>query len=399
MRIRVNVNLSTLRARVAALAASLALGAIPVAAGAATSCTWSIVPSVDGGTNGNVLYGAGASTIDDAWAVGSYTLNGAQTPLTEHWTGAKWTRFAAPNAGPYDNVLAGVAVLTATNTWAVGYYYTGSRNEPLIEHWNGVKWSVFLSPTISSTYGAQLNAVAFVSPTNIYAVGWIYTSYSGTTQSLIEHWNGAAWTVVPSPNVTGSIVENLGSISVVNADDIWVGAVYVPAGGSLGIHRNLSLHWNGKTWAIVLPLNENTSSNNINGIAAFSTGVFATGDYYDYTTADFRTLAEYYNGTKWVNQASANIGKVQTDLFGIAGVSPTEVVSVGSYFLSGVARTFAMRWTGTGVSYYTPPNLGATANFFNGAYKIPGTTDVWAVGGTDDSSGNPDQGLIERYHC
>jgi hypothetical protein len=381
-----------------ALAGALALGAFPAAAGA-TSCTWSISPSVDGGTNGNVLYGVSSASLDDAWAVGSYTLNGAQTPLVERWTGAKWSRIAAPNAGPYDNVLAGAAALSSTNAWATGYYYTGTRNEPLIEHWNGVKWAVWPSPTISSTYGAQLNALGVVSATNIYAVGWIYTSNSGLTQSLIEHWNGADWTVVPSPNVKGSIVENLGSISVVNADDIWVGAVFVGAGQNPGIHRTLSLHWNGKTWAIVTPLNANLSSNNFNGIAAFSTGVYATGDFYDFNTADFRTLAEYYNGTKWAYQASANVGKVQTDLFGMAGVSTTEVVSVGSYFLNGVARTFAMRWNGASVSSYLPPNLGPTANFFNGASKIPGTLDVWAVGGTDDANNNPDQGLIERYHC
>jgi hypothetical protein len=398
MRIRVNANLSTLPVRAVALVCSLALGALPVAAGAA-SCTWSVVTSADGGTNGNVLYGAGSASVDEAWAVGSYTLNGAQTPLAEHWNGAKWTRVEARNAGLYDNVLAGVADVNATDTWAVGYYYTGSRNEPLIEHWNGVKWGVWPSPTISSPYGAQLNAVAAVSPTNIYAVGWVYTSYSGDTQSLIEHWNGSDWKVVPSPNVAGSLVENLGSISVVNADDVWVGAVYVGAGQNTGFHRTLSLHWNGKTWAIVLPLNENTSSNNFNGIAAFSTGVFATGDYYDLKTADFRTLAEYYNGTKWVAQASANVTTVQTDLFGMAGVSPTEVVSVGSYFVAGVARTFAMLWNGTKASYYITPNVGKTPNFFNGASKIPGTTDVWAVGGTDNASNNPDQGLIERYHC
>src|ERR1700722_18316697 len=41
----------------------------------------------------------------------------------------------------------------------------------------------------------QLNAVAVLSPCNAWAVG--SDESSGGEQTLIEHWNGAAWTVVP----------------------------------------------------------------------------------------------------------------------------------------------------------------------------------------------------------
>ncbi len=49
--------------------------------------------------------------------------------------------------------------------------------------------------------GGQLYSVSATSPTDMWAVGW--TGGDATTdgqQTLIEHWNGTAWTRVPSPN-------------------------------------------------------------------------------------------------------------------------------------------------------------------------------------------------------
>jgi len=42
----------------------------------------------------------------------------------------------------------------------------------------------------------MLNAVAIVSPTDVWAVGEATGS-----QSLAEHWDGMAWSIVPRPNL------------------------------------------------------------------------------------------------------------------------------------------------------------------------------------------------------
>jgi hypothetical protein len=44
------------------------------------------------------------------------------------------------------------------------------------------------------------SAVAAVAPGDAWIVG--YTSFLGTPQTLVEHWNGSQWIVVPSPVVT-----------------------------------------------------------------------------------------------------------------------------------------------------------------------------------------------------
>ena len=47
-------------------------------------------------------------------------------------------------------------------------------------------------------------------------------------QTLIEHWNGKVWSIVPSPNV-GTAGGNLIGLVVVNKDNIW--AVGVSSAG------------------------------------------------------------------------------------------------------------------------------------------------------------------------
>ena len=66
-------------------------------------------------------------------------------------------------------------------------------------------WQVVPSPTINvsnSTFGARLNAVAVVSSTDVWAVGFdpLPGGAAFVKQTLIEHWNGTKWSIVPSPN-------------------------------------------------------------------------------------------------------------------------------------------------------------------------------------------------------
>jgi hypothetical protein len=41
--------------------------------------------------------------------------------------------------------------------------------------------------------------VAAVSSNDVWAVG--VTSNGGLSATLVEHWNGTSWTVIPSPNL------------------------------------------------------------------------------------------------------------------------------------------------------------------------------------------------------
>ena len=90
---------------------------------------------------------------NDIWAVGNTSpFSGGDTTLAEHFNGTSWTVVATPNPGPFGSVLSGVAAAATNNVWAVGSSFAdNSFGEPdpstLIEHFNGSAWSVVPSPT------------------------------------------------------------------------------------------------------------------------------------------------------------------------------------------------------------------------------------------------------------
>src|SRR6266516_7922889 len=57
-------------------------------------------------------------------------------------------------------------------------------------------WSIIPSPTFTGTGFNFFSGVAPVSATNVWAIG----SYSNFSQTLIEHWNGRQWIIIPSPS-------------------------------------------------------------------------------------------------------------------------------------------------------------------------------------------------------
>src|SRR6266700_8135751 len=93
---------------------------------------------------------------------------------------ASWQIIASPNGPRQVNELHGVSALAEDDVWAVGVSYNTERTlgPTLIEHWNGSRWSVVPSPNPSSSVN-RLNAVALVSPNDGWAVGTAPTG-SGT---------------------------------------------------------------------------------------------------------------------------------------------------------------------------------------------------------------------------
>ena len=62
--------------------------------------------------------------------------------------------------------------------------------------WNGTTWSPLTMPTVADTSDPVLSDVSCVTTSFCIAVGYAYYSGGSTYTSLIEQWNGTAWTVV-----------------------------------------------------------------------------------------------------------------------------------------------------------------------------------------------------------
>jgi hypothetical protein len=129
--------------------------------------------------------------------------------------------------------------------------------------------------------------VAATSPTNAWAVG---RSKNGTTvQTLIEHWDGTAWTVQPSG--TGGNHERLCGVAADSSSDAWA------VGFANGRLQTLIEHWNGTAWTVQPPRGPAGSPQLLKGVAAVSPAAAWAVGRYDHGSDGFLTLIEAWNGT------------------------------------------------------------------------------------------------------
>ena len=241
-----------------------------------------------------------AISANDVWAVGAY-VNSKQIyqTLTEHWNGSSWSIIPSPSQGEED-ILTGVTAISSNDVWTVGSYYNTHRSQvqTLIEHWGGTSWSMVSSPNIGkgNKDDNHLRGVTAVSASDIWAVG----EYNSTTlglQALIEHWNGSSWSLVKSPSLGGS-GENpiLYAAAAVSTSDVWAVGFY---NNTNGAWLTLIEHWNGSKWSVVPSpspggLNfENYSV--LYGVAALSAHDVQAVGYYDTSdTTPSYSLIELY---------------------------------------------------------------------------------------------------------
>ncbi len=171
------------------------------------------------------LFGAASDAPVRASRPDAVTACGAvPRPVTVASSSAapKWHQVPTPNIGPSDNDLAAIAGRSPSDIWAVGSLLPGANAtivRTLAIHYNGTKWSAVPTPHVGPEANS-LYGVAALPDGTAWAVG-IRTQASGhTTRSLAEHWNGHAWTVVPTPN-PGSAEDMLYGVAAVSDTDVW----------------------------------------------------------------------------------------------------------------------------------------------------------------------------------
>src|SRR6266700_3094663 len=154
---------------------------------------------------------------------------------------AAWSVVASPNATPGNNELHAVASISANDVWAVGTSEnTLGNDQTLILHWDGTVWSIVASPTTGMVEG-NLLGVAAVATNDEWAVG-SFRNAGGAFQTLTLHWDGTAWSIVPSPSPDGAF-NDLFSVAAFSTSDVWA----VGDSGS----GTLIEQWNGSSWSAV----------------------------------------------------------------------------------------------------------------------------------------------------
>jgi hypothetical protein len=334
-----------------------------------------------------------ALSVNDAWAVGLAVREGPDpaapifTPLTWHWNGTAWSQTPHAHLEGANEELLSVAMVSARNVWAVGFYTNVQRttiNRTLVHHWNGTKWSVVPSPNVG-TKSNQLVAVDSISANDVWAVGG-YTDAGDVRQSLIEHWDGHTWTVVAHPAVTPP-EEFADAVRIPGTSRAWA------VGNTNDSNKTLVQRSLGTTWVTEVSPNQGAFPSVLDGVTATSaTDAWAVGHYTDGVR---KTLAERWNGSDWSIVPSPNAGTEGSYLTEVASRSGTNAWALGSRSVDGIDRVLAERWNGTVWRVIPFPTIGVADNGATDLGAIPGQNSAWATGIYRDNDGF--RPLVARY--
>jgi len=295
---------------------------------------------------------------------GSAVATAGEVPSAQAGCDGTWQVQDVPNpTGSAD--LNEVSGTSPTDVWAVGTLYTPSA-QALIQHWDGTAWAVAPFPAPGTQ--SQLFAVAALTPRDAWAVGTYVIDSS--IRTLIMHWDGRRWVKVRSP----AVGEYLWGASALSARDAWAVGMHLDAENK---PQPLIMHWDGRRWSIVR-IPHLTGDSALEAVSVISsTDVWAVG-FQGLT----KTLTMHWDGTLWKVVPSPNPGDTLNTLYGVATASPTDAWAVGSHFSAGdYTRTLALHWDGSVWMKVPSPNVGTTASYFESVWASEGA--AWAVGAYD----------------
>ena len=345
------------------------------------SCTpdFLIAPTPNG-PQYNRLNGVKSFDVNDVWAVGFTNGNNDQT-LTEHWDGSSWTIVSSPNQGGF-SALSAVGGIATNDLWAVGSFHETPGfhlEQTLILHWDGSQWSVVPSPSLQGS--DQLNAVGAVATDDVWAVG-----QDSLPNPLFVHWDGQTWTLFDPPPDAGPQY----AVAALAPNDVWSAG-----SGRSADNSTLFSHWDGFSWTTIPnpPLTPGTVT--IRGLSALaSNDIWAAGSLFfevcDDTCFDSETpRVLHWDGQSW-SVVTAPTANSFSRLSGIAAESSASVWAVGSEN----GHTIASHWDGS--QWTNAPNIQLGAgSVFEGVSVVGG--DAWAVGWS--AFPGRDQTLAVRYRC
>ena len=361
-----------------------------------------ISPNVSGVTN--ELLGIAAVSANDVWAVGwAGDPNGppyVKHTLIQHFDGTAWRIVPSPN-GPnnYFNELHSVSGVSANDVWAVGVTHDGNfPSRTMIQHWDGAKWRIVPSPSPDDQVNA-LGGVAALSANDVWAVGYSFgTQSESNIDTLILHWDGVSWSEVTSPNVLGVANQLLG-IAAISPNDIW--AVGYTGGAPL------SMHWNGSAWSLV-PVRPHAGGSGdwLTAVAgSASNDVWAVGFGRGFFSNRAFATIRHWDGTHWTDKvcraaSSSNPppdyegGGPDAYFTGIAAAASNDVWAVGA---AGSGPTI-LHWDGSAWTTVTHPRAFPNSAVLRGVTTLSDGS-AWSAGIDIEINNSSSQvrTLIHRY--
>jgi hypothetical protein len=360
---------------------------------------WKIVPAPAGGTT-SAVSGISCPLASQCTAVGvGYPTNQGAQPgqgdaftLAEAWNGTAWTTEQTPDpTGLIFTSLSAVSCATRTSCAVAGYRRWNQSWQPFSETWNGTRWAIRPVPVPASAVSTQLTAVSCPSPSYCVAVG----DYQSTTPgewALSEIWNGTHWTPMSMPVPTTASTTQISGIFCLS--DTSCVAVGWDDGGSGGVGLTLVEIWNGTAWSIQPSPNPPAAAegSSLSAVSCASAGSCSAVGTYLTGSSPYLSFAEYWNGSKWTVQVTPNASGTDTYLNAVSCPAPGTCTAVGN---TGTNETLvenlkAGAWT---VTAGPSPGKGGS---LDGVWCA--TTTACSAVGQYTTSGGDGRTLAERWN-
>lgn len=321
-----------------------------------------------------------------------------------------WKFVPSPSPAAGTSTLSAVGALSSSDAWAAGIQFTTAEingiqydvTKTLTMHWNGVAWSIVPSPN-PSTLPEQniLRSVAAIASDDVWAVG-SHNDTEGTggpvAQTMTLHWNGSVWSVVPSPLIVIASLSGGSSFDAVSAlasNDVW--AVGLKAMSSPGPDEApLVARWDGSTWNQIAAPYVGNRINRLQGVSARTTSdVWAVGTWRSASTT-FHILIEHWNGSAWSISPAPDPGN-NDQLLAVEALSTGNVWAVGERNDPAAGlQPLIMHWNGSSWSVQSLPTFPGDFNRLN-ALRAISATDIWAAGASAPVPGGPQQALLMHW--
>ncbi len=251
-------------------------------------------------------------------------------------------------------------------------------------------WRLQRPPMVGGQFGGVLAAVSCATPADCFAVGTFWDLHE-SDRGLIDHWNGARWSVqsttsrrhvigwsgvsCPAAAVCTAVggpatlwADRLGSKSwqlqhlpAVPGPERWLRAVSCLSGkfcmavglsGQLTNSRPLAERWNGRHWSReTVPQPPAGFGGELKGVQCTAPDAcIAVGDYGSGVgQGGQKVLAERWNGSRWSVMPTPNPRGDTIELTGISCTSKSWCEAAGDYSHSGQGTFFGLieHWSGT----------------------------------------------------
>jgi hypothetical protein len=262
---------------------------------------------------------------------------------------AAWSTAPAPDA-PFSLTVRGMKVIADDDVWMVG-------GGGLASHFDGANWTVTPTPPANG-FAVHFEGVDARTSDDVWACG-NYVS-GGNNVLAASRWNGTQWTNVPMPQPPAGRYAS--DVAVRGVNDVYV------CGYSADATQFLLLHWNGTAWSeVALPEPTATINRQLWTVKALPNGdVLAAGAILP-NGDDWEAVIYRFNGRSWSKVVGVPQPESSPIIYDMSVVNENDIWVAGDMFVADAGhQSMTMHFDGTAWTHIPTPSAGAGWNFLFG---------------------------------